>query len=175
MKKSTLWSILDALQSKARAAALTDAEWAARAGIRKETLSRLRGRQSCDFATLESLARAVGAGIGLADARALGASEDGLFPAAFDREFEEALVGLCASRNLEVAEWRRLGPAIFMAGLAVMLASVPEFDRPALLDLAEQLHAGSSQVAVFAKWLERSALRPSRFLPMLMASVRRAA
>jgi len=30
-----------------------------------------------------------------------------------------------------------------MAGLAVMVASVPEFDRRSLLDLAEAFHAGS--------------------------------
>jgi hypothetical protein len=48
-----------------------------------------------------------------------------------------------------------------------MIASVWGLDRRALLDLAEQLHAGSSQVGVFAPWLERSPVRPSRFLPML--------
>ena len=64
--------------------------------------------------------------------------------------------------------------AFFMAGLAVMLASVPEFDRRSLLDLAEALQAGSSQVEVFALWLERSPLRPSRFLPMLLAESRHA-
>ena len=55
-----------------------------------------------------------------------------------------------------------------------MLASVPEFDRRSLLDLAEALQAGSSQVEVFALWLERSPLRPSRFLPMLLAESRHA-
>jgi hypothetical protein len=56
-----------------------------------------------------------------------------------------------------------------MAGLAVMVASVPEFDRRSLLDLPEALYAGSSQVEVFAQWLERSQVHPSRFLPMLLA------
>ena len=50
MKKSTsLNEILQQLTTDARALNLTDTEWAARAGIRKETLSRLRGKQSCDF------------------------------------------------------------------------------------------------------------------------------
>jgi hypothetical protein len=64
-----------------------------------------------------------------------------------------------------------------MAGLAVMVASVsePEFDRRSLLELAEALHAGSSQVGVFGMWLERSPIRPSRFLPMLSAGLRHAA
>jgi hypothetical protein len=55
-----------------------------------------------------------------------------------------------------------------------MLASVDGFDRRGLLDLAEILHPGSSQVGVFALWLERSPIQPSRFLPPL-ADRRRAA
>jgi len=54
-----------------------------------------------------------------------------------------------------------------MAGLAVMLASDPHFDRRGLLELAELLHPGSSEPAVFERWLARSPVRPSRFLPML--------
>jgi hypothetical protein len=92
----------------------------------------------------------------------------------FDREYEAQLLDLCASGDLDPQHWRRHGPAFFMAGLAVMLASVPEFDRRSLLDLAEALQAGSSQVEVFALWLERSPLRPSRFLPMLLAESRHA-
>jgi len=74
---------------------MNDTAWSARAGLRKETLSRLRRRPSCDLATLEALLAAVGS------------------------------------------------------------------------QLAEQLHPGASEPAVFAKWLTRSALRPSRFMPML--------
>jgi hypothetical protein len=98
-----------------------------------------------------------------------GSTEDGRFPAQVDREYEEQLLDLCASGDVEPDRWRHSGPAFFMAGLAVMVASVPEFDRRSLLDLAEALHAGSSQVEVFALWLERSPVRPSRFLPMLLA------
>jgi hypothetical protein len=101
-----------------------------------------------------------------------GSTEDGLFPVQFDREDEERLLDLCASGDFEPERWRRYGPAFFMAGLAVMLASVPEFDRRSMLDLAEALHAGSSQVEVFALWLERGPVRPSRFLPMLLAGSR---
>jgi hypothetical protein len=177
MKKSTtdLRSVLDILEHKARALELTDTEWAARAGIRKETLSRLRGRHSCDFATLQTLARVVGASVGVIDGHTPGSTEDGRFPAQLDREYEERLLDLCTSGDVEPKRWRHHGPAFFMAGLAVMVASVPEFDRRSLLDLAESLHAGSSQVGVFALWLERSPVRPSRFLPMLLAGMRRVA
>jgi len=167
--------MLDILAHKARVLGLTDTEWAARAGVRKETLSRLRGRESCDFATLQSLARVVGASVSVIDGSTPGSTEDGLFPAQLHREYEEQLLDLCASGDVEPERWRHCGPAFFMAGLAVMVASVPEFDRRSLLDLAEALHAGSSQVGVFALWLERSPVRPSRFLPMLSAGMRRAA
>jgi hypothetical protein len=103
----------------------------------------------------------------------LPSTEDGRFPAQLDREYEEQLIDLCASGQFEAQRWRHHGPAFFMAGLAVMVASVPEFDRRSLLDIAEALHAGSSQVGVFTSWLERSPIRPSRFLPMLLAKLNR--
>jgi hypothetical protein len=43
-------------------------------------------------------------------------------------------------------------------------------DRRHLLDLAEHLHPGSSQVTVFNRWLERSPLKPTRFLPLVDAA-----
>jgi len=177
MEKSTteLLVILDALYRKALELGITHTQWAARAGIRKETLSRLRGRRSCDFATLQSLAVVVGTNVGLIDANPSKRTQDGQCPAQVDREYEERLLDLCASGDLEPARWRLCGPPFFMAGLAVMVASVPEFDRRSLLDLAETLHAGSSQVGVFSLWLQRSPIRPSRFLPMLLTGLRRAA
>src|SRR5271168_3600534 len=168
MKKSSpMCEVLEQLERAARTQRLNDTEWAARAGIRKETLSRLRGRPSCDFSTLDALARTTGSSIGVVDARRFNTTQDGVFPASLQRDYEEQLIALCESRNLDAATWAGLGPKFFMAGIAVMLASVPEFDRRALLDLAEQLHAGSSHVTVFALWLQQSPLRPSRFLPML--------
>ena len=94
---------------------------------------------------------------------------DGLYPASPDRDWQTRLLDLCASGDLDMDRWRLLGPAFFMAGVAVMLASAPGFDRRALLKLAEQLHAGSTQVGVFTRWLERSPIRPSIFLPLLGA------
>ena len=177
MRKSTsgITVILKVLRERARRLGITDTEWAARAGIRKETLSRLRGRSSCDFATLQSLSRVVGANVGLSDANAPGWTQDGQFPAQVDREYEERLLDLCASGDMEPARWRLYGPSFFMSGLAVMIATMPEFDRRSLLDLAETLHVGSSQVGVFSLWLERSPIRPSRFLPMLSMELRHAA
>jgi hypothetical protein len=177
MLKSThsLSTVLDELTHAARARGLNDTEWAARAGLRKETLSRLRRRQSCGFATLCALAEAVDGRVGVVDVAPHAASPDGHFPALMDREYEERLLNLCASRSLASAHWTGIGPRFFMAGLAVMMASVAGFDRRGLLALAEQLHPGASEPAVFAYWLERSPLRPSRFLPMLEMEVKHAA
>lgn len=177
MKKSTptLPGILDALTRAARMRKLSDTEWAARAGLRKETLSRLRRRSSCDFATLEALASVVGARIEAVDEDLPECSVDGHFPLHVHREYEERLLDLCASRTLDPRRWTDLGPRFFMAGLAVMLASVPGLERRGLLALAEQLHPGASEPAVFAQWLKRSPIRPSRFLPMLAMEMNHAA
>jgi hypothetical protein len=75
---------------------------------------------------------------------------------------------------VDPARWSSLGPKFFMAGLAVMLASAPHFDRRALLTLSESLHPGASEPEVFARWLKRSPVRPSRFLPMLDVELRHA-
>lgn len=47
----------------ARALGLTETAWADRAHLCKETLSRLRRRQTCDFESLRALAEAVGAAV----------------------------------------------------------------------------------------------------------------
>ena len=177
MQKSTsrLPEVLDALTRAARMRKLSDTEWAARAGLRKETLSRLRRRSSCDFATLDALALVVGARIEVVDESLPATSPDGHFPLHAHRDYEERLLQLGASRTLDLRRWAALGPRFFMAGLAVMLASVPELDRRGLLALAEQLHPGASEPEVFAQWLKRSPVRPSRFLPMLAMEMRHAA
>ena len=170
-----LQSTLLALTRRARALGLTDTEWAARAAVRKETLSRLRQRRSCDFATLQALAQAVGARITVLDGSAPGSTADGHFPAKVNRGLEGQLLDICASRDLDLERWENLGPRFFMAGLAVMVASVSGFNRGELCALAEQLHPGSSQPEVFSLWLARSPVRPSRFLPLLANRVQRAA
>lgn len=175
MNKSTLSVTLDALTRAARALGLNDTDWAARAGLRKETLSRLRSRTSCDFATLDALASAVGARIEVVDDSSVESSPDGHFPLQVNREYEERLLEFCVSRTLDPQRWTDLGPRFFMAGVAVMLASVPEFNRRGLLALAEQLHPGASEPVVFAQWLKRSPVRPSRFLPMLAVEMKHAA
>jgi DNA-binding phage protein len=176
MPKSTepLATVLADLSARAREGGLTDTAWAERAGVRKETLSRLRGRNTCDFSTLSALAEAVGAQLTVAEPPAA-ATSGRHFPERMDREYEGRLLDLCASRTLEPGRWEQLGPRFFMSGLAVMLASTRDFDRRSLLTLAEELHPGASEPAVFARWLKASPLRPSRFLPMLSVRVKRAA
>ena len=167
--------ILAGLTRQARALGLTDTAWADRARLRKETLSRLRRRQTCDFESLRALAQAVGARLVVLDAQAPSTTPDGHFPAEVDRDYEDLLVELCASGNLDPDRWARMGPRFFMAGVAVMLASTDGRDRRRLLALAELLQPGASEPAVFNRWLERSALRPSRFLSLLDAHVPHAA
>jgi hypothetical protein len=177
MQRSTgaLARALTRLTRRARTLGLTDSEWAGRAGIRKETLSRLRGRATCDFATLCALADAVEARLEVLEGPAPLLTPDGHFPGAVDREYEERLVALCSAGDLDAARWAGMGPRFFMAGLAVMLASTAHTDRPGLLALAERLHPGASEVAVFNRWLEGSPVRPSRFLPLVDARLAHAA
>lgn len=177
MKNATspLNALLALLSDEARRRGLNDAQWAQAACIRKETLSRLRGQDSCDFATLQALATAVGARIGVRGPLPAPLSPDGHFPAEVDRDYEGRLLELSASDDLQPESWRRLGPPFFMAGLAVMLASVSGFARRRLLELAETLHPGASLPEVFNLWLARSPLSASRFLPMLRARLKRVA
>jgi DNA-binding phage protein len=174
-KSTTLSALLAALAAAARQRGLNDTEWAARAGLRKETLSRLRRRPSCDFATLDALANVVGMRLTATPEVPATAGADGHFPRQVDRDYEERLLRLCASRSSDPARWAAFGPGFFMAGLAVMIASVPGYDRRALLALAESLHPGASEPAVFARWLKHSPVRPARFLPMLDREVKHAA
>lgn len=177
MFKSTnvLGNMLNALTLAARGKGLNDSAWAAAAGFSKETLSRLRRRNSCDLSTLVALADASGARLCVAAGAHPPTAADGHFPRELSREYERELLTLCASRNLDPASWAAAGPAFFMAGLAVMLAADAKADRLGLLALAESLHPGISEVPVFARWLKRSPLRPSRFLPMLAVEAKHAA
>lgn len=167
-----LQSLLAALTTKARARHLTDADWARQAGVRQETLSRLRRRDNCDLSTLQALAAQVDARLAVTDAAA--ATPDGLFPAQLDRAYEARLLALAAG-NASPQAWAAAGPRFFMAGLAVMLAGQRGRDRRELLELAETLHPGASTPTAFNRWLEGSPLRPSRFLSMLEMEPRHAA
>jgi hypothetical protein len=169
MNKSTssLQDMLRELSAAARRQGLTDTVWAKAAGVRNETLSRLRSRSSCDLSTLVSLADRVGARLVLHTDSALQPDATGHMPAHFGRDEEALLLTLVSSGDVDAQHWRNTGPAFFMAGLAVLLAGVRGYDRQRLLQLAEDLHPGSSQTAVYALWLDRSPLEPSRFLPQL--------
>ncbi|MGD0504824.1 MAG: hypothetical protein ABSD02_18970 [Steroidobacteraceae bacterium] len=177
MLRSTdeLKELMDSLTVAARNKGLNDASWASAAGFSKETLSRLRRRSSCDLSTLMALAHAAGAKLSVTVAAQPATTSDGHFPSELSRDYERQLLVLCASRQLDPGVWAAAGPAFFMAGLAVMLASNADADRRGLLALAEVLHPGATEVPVFAHWLKRSPLRPSRFLPMLAVQTRHAA
>ena len=88
------------------------------------------------------------------------------------RPDEERLVTLCASGDLRPSRWLRAGDPQLLAGIAVMLASQPEFDRYRLLALAERLHPGMSRPDKFGRWLAHSPVRAARFLPMVRAQLR---
>ncbi len=169
MLKSTnnLRIIVNELSSAARQHSINDSQWAARAGLPKETLSRLRRRHNCDFSTLASLASAVNVRVVTVDTTLPLLTQDGHFPVDISRDYEESLLRLCASGSLNLAQWVAMGPHFFMAGLAVMLASVDKYDRCGLLMLAENISPGASKPDIFERWLKHSPLRPSRFLPML--------
>lgn len=174
LESTSLTRLLATLTARARERRLTDSAWARQAGVRKETLSRLRHRHTCDLETIQALAKVVGARLGVEPLDAP-AGTRAHFPDALDREAEARLLDLAASGRTAAGEWEAQGPRFFMAGLAVMLAGEAGQDRRRLLDLAETLHPGATEPAVFTRWLERSPLRPSRFLPMLDMARRHAA
>jgi hypothetical protein len=150
-----------ALAAKARYT--TEARWAEAAGVPKETLSRLKSQPSCDLRTLGALANAVGYTL-VPVPRTATAGEH--LPEKYGRDYEDELLDLSASGNVDPAAWRLRGPAFFMAGLAVMLSSARGFGREPYLRLAEALYPGASTPEAFGIWLEKSPVRASRFLPM---------
>ena len=166
MKKSTTLRPLALLNQMARAAKaryLTEASWAEAAGLPKETLCRLKRKPSCDLRTLGALAQA--ARYTLVAVPATTEAGEHL-PQRFGRDYEDKLLDLVASGNVDPDVWRAHGPGFFMGGLAVMLASSRGFERERYLRLAENLHPGVSTPEVFGMWLKKSPVRPSRFLPM---------
>ena len=156
-------TLVKQMSEAARAKFSTDAGWAAASGLPKETLSRLKSSASCDLRTLGALADA--AGYTLVAVPAVG-GENEHAPGKSGRDYEEKLLDLAASGNVDPHVWRGHGPGFFMGGLAVALASCRGFERERYLRLAETLHPGVSTPEVFAMWLKKSNVRPSRFLPM---------
>lgn len=160
-----LGSILATLTSAARQRGLSDSAWARLAHLPKESLSRLRRRNDCDWSTLIRLATAVGMQLRPSPA-------DGLFPLSWNRDEEERLYRLVRSGNLDPAIWRLHGPSFFMAGVAVLLAGARGCDRERLLRLAEALHVGISEPAVANIWMRHTPIEPSRFFAQLEGSRR---
>jgi DNA-binding phage protein len=172
--KSDLSVLLKLMEAAAAARNWSDRKWAAKANVRPETLSRLRTRGDCVLSTLEGLAHAVGLRLSVgpnpgakASASKSGERELRHMPAKYGREEEQKLLDLCWEPVADLRQWRAAGPAFFMGGLAVMLASARGYDRTRYLELAELLHAGVTTPEVFSAWLAQSPVRPSRFLPML--------
>jgi hypothetical protein len=151
------------MSKAAKALFSTDANWAKASGLPKETLSRLKRNPTCDLRTLASLAQTAGFTLVAVPATI----QDGEhMPGTFGREYEDDLLDLCASGDVDPNVWRAHGPGFFMGGLAVLLASARGFERERYLRLAEALHPGISTPEVFAMWLKRSPLRAARCLPM---------
>jgi DNA-binding phage protein len=171
---ASLQHLLAALTASARQQRLSDAEWARRAGVPKETLCRLRSRTSCDFATLDALAAALSFEFEVRPATAA-VTEDGCWPRQVDRAFEARVLDVLAGGSTAHESWEALGPRFFVAGLAVTLASVRGFERARYLALAERLHPGSTEPDVYRRWLAGTPLPPDRFLPPLLAVRDRAA
>jgi len=174
MDSRPLQSLLRDLTRRARDAGWSDAEWARQTGMAKETLCRLRSRSSCDFATLHALSAALGVSLQILDVDPPTTTE-GHWPAEVDRALELRLSDRALSGSTRPEDWRSLGPSFFVAGLAVVLASVTGFDRPRYLALAEALHPGATELPVFARWLEGTPLPPARFLPPIFAALERVA
>jgi|GEM_PF-927566 len=160
--------LFESLRTLARRRFTSDAQWARASGVPAETLSRLRTRLTCDIRTLWALAD--GAGCTLVAVPAT-TQIDASHPKSFDRDYESALLDLCASGNMDSAQWRAQGDEFLMGGLATLLAGADGFDRARYLRLAESVHVGVSTPEVFALWLKRSPIRPARFLPMLRARI----
>lgn len=169
-----LQTMLESLTDRARILGWSDAEWARRSGVPKETLCRLRSRTTCDLATLTTLAASVGAMLAIRPTDGETARERRL-PSRMDRALEARLLDLVRSGSTRPEDWRREGPAYFMAGLAVALASAPEFNRTDYLALAEALHPGASELRVFDQWLKETPWKPSRFMAQLRGGPARAA
>jgi len=167
-----LQDLLAAMARQAQTRGLSDREWAAEAGLRHETLCRVKRRGTCDAATLEALARGCGLELALrSPGPALDATEtaaDQLFPAHLSRDLEERLLVMCACGDFDSAHWRAMGPGFFVAGIANLVASANGLDPDGrYARLAESLHPGVRSLEAFRVWLARSPVKPSRFLPML--------
>lgn len=164
---SGLKALLADLTAAARRRGLSDSAWARLAQLPRESLSRLRRRHDCDWATIDRLSRVVG--------MQLRASPAGNESAGWSREQEEQVYQLIRSGDLDPATWRAHGPPFLMAGVAVLLAGSRGYPRAQLLQLAESLHPGISEPAVANLWLRSSPIEPSRFFAQLEGGQRRAA
>src|SRR5450759_4517534 len=102
--------LLDQMSKAAKGRFLTASSWAKASGLPKETLSRLKRNPSCDLQTLATLAQTAGYTLVAVPATV----QDGEhLPNSFDREYEDDLLDLCASGNVDPDVWRAHGPGFF--------------------------------------------------------------
>src|SRR5690349_13187161 len=110
MNKSTTLrpaSLLDQMSKAAKGLFSTDSSWAKASGLTKETLSRLQRNPSCALQTLAALAQTAGYTLVAVPATV----QDGEhMPNAFGREYEDDLLDLSASDNVDPDVWRAHGP-----------------------------------------------------------------
>lgn len=83
------------------------------------------------------------------------------------RESEERAIELCSSQDLRPSRWLRAGDTRTLAGIAVMMASEPEFDRKRMLALATRLDSTMTSAAGFNRWLSETPVIAARLLPMI--------
>ena len=91
------------MSQAAKAIFLTEAGWAKAAGLPKETLSRLKTQRSCDLRTLGALARAAGYTLVAVPAAM---QEQARALASHGRDYEDKLLDLAASGNVDPDVWR---------------------------------------------------------------------
>ena len=160
---ANLLESLTHLEHAASRLGLNRGQWAKRAGLRAETLSRLFTRDDCDLRTLTNLA-------GAANHRLLLVPQPNReMPSPWNRELERKYAILCASGSTDLGRWLREGPRYFLSGLAMMMGSSRGADRDADLALAFALCPAMQDATEFDTWLSMTPTRPSRFLPMVRA------
>jgi prevent-host-death family protein len=91
---------------------------------------------------------------------------------AWDRRIEERVVELAARGDFRPSRWQRAGAPRLLAGICMILASDPRFDRLRMIALAERLAPGMSRTKAFGAWLATTPVQAERFAALLDARMR---
>lgn len=92
--------------------------------------------------------------------------------AMWNRTSEQRAVDLAVSGDYRPSRWLRAGDAGHLAGVCMMLASHPRFDRARMLALAERLQPGIAKPAQFDRWLRTTPVQAERFMRLVDAALR---